>query len=298
MSNSTGIQLDNNSMPLFDWIYALFPSNQCVLLCKIIAFSLILIQAFLINAVSNKYSLLGFKSYIPGLIFIIITANLFQFQYLQAIIVANIFFIISWILIADIFTQPDNLKSIFNSAFFLGIASLFYPFYIYFLVFIFIAIMLNRTITLHDFGILILGFGMVWYFYLSLNYFFFDTLQLKGINIISQMNFNSIMNISSQRIMSYTVLFSILIFITLTLFHYIIISKVFIRRSLQLLFVWIFLCVIVEMLTSASVEIIYSLAIPISVLLSISLSNIKNKWIRESIWIILILLTIINQWRY
>ncbi len=295
ISDSSGADASINSTPIFKILNLSLPIEQCILTCKLIAFLLVLLQAGLINIVINRHRFFGERTLLPGLIFVILIANLSDYQQLHGIFIANIFFILSWWLIASIYDSPDKPKTIFNSAFILALSSLFYPEYSYLLIFIFWAVFLKNVSVFRGILMALFGFCTLWYLYLSMNYILWDSLQFNLIfNKLSMLNldFEEI----TPSMLAYSIFVVTLFAISFTNILFSISGlKTFIRLNLKLLFVWIFVTVVLWLISLVGKEIFYSLAIPASVLFSMYFANSKNKLMSEVLWFLLILLTIFNQ---
>ncbi len=294
-SNTPGIYVEGETSVLYDYVSGILGGADCGIICKLLALAMVFVQAILINAVTNRYRLITNKSFLPGLLYLLLIANMPNLHMLHAILFGNCLIILSWMLVVNIFNQSENNKTVFNAAFILGIASLFYPLHIYFLLLIFAAIWISNTESLRTFIIAIIGFATVWYLYLSINYLLNGSLPLKGINIGFR---NQAFNFSSKTYYFYAlIIFLILLFVgsfPIILSH-ITSNKIFIRRNIQLLFVWLFIAIMLLLISTAHEEIIYELAIPFSIFMTIAFVNIKNRWIREGLWLIFLLITILNQ---
>ncbi len=295
ITDGSGVDVSVNSIPVFKILKLSLQEGRCVLVCKSIAFLLVLLQAVLINVVVNRHRFFGERTLLPGLIFVVLIANLSDYQHLHGIFIANIFCILAWLLISDIYNHSDNHQTIFNSAFILAVASLFYPEYSYFLIVIFVAAFLNHENVLRDIIMAIFGFFTLWYLYFSMNYILWDNFQfdivLRELAMLS-LDFKEIAN--SMLVYSFFIVILFIISFTNVLFG---MSglKTFVRLNLKLLFVWIFVFISLWLINLVSKEIFYSLAIPVAVLFSMNFAGSKNKLMSEVLWFLLILLTILNQ---
>jgi len=292
--DAVGIYFDSDPMPIYNWIYNGLNGASLSLLCKFIAFIIVLLQAIIINGITNQYNLLGFRSYLPGIFFLLITAILPEYQLLHPILFANLFLLIAWERITSISEKSNAFRAFFNAAFFLGLSTLFYPNYIYFFAIIVIAALLNRISHAREFIMIILGFITVWYFYFSLNYIFYSELQLRGTELglgILSANFEKL---DTSQIIFFIYLAFLLLLASFQLSTYISNVKIQIRRNLKLLFIWFMISLSMFIFTKSSLELVYSIAIPISFLFAMFFTNIKNKWLVEIIWVLIIGLTVVN----
>jgi hypothetical protein len=178
--DTPGVYSAPDLTPIYNWMFGgLIDLN---LLSKILAFIIVLLQAIIINGVTNQYNLLGFRSYLPGVFFLLITANFPEYQMVSPLLVANLIFLAVWERLASITEKSNTYKAFFNASVFLGLATLFYPNYLSLVIIVIIGTVLNRVSRPREFVMIILGLLVVWYFYFTINYILFDKLQLAGIN--------------------------------------------------------------------------------------------------------------------
>ncbi len=280
---------------IFEILSQLIGQGKCALLCKVIAFLIVLSQAVFINLISNTLKFFDERTQLPGLVFLIISANLYNYQYLHPILIANMFLILSWWIITSIYNQANNKGTIFNAAFVVALSSLFYPAYTYFMVFILAAVLLNVESRFKDIIMTIFGFVTVWYLYLSLNYIITDSTDLQIFTQDLAVSKFEIGKLSTPMLIFSAYALILFLFSSLYVLFNVAGSKVFVRLNVKLLFVWIILGAVIRILGIASNEIFYSIAIPVSVLFSIYFVNSRNAIVREIFWALLILFTILNN---
>ena len=289
-----GIYYDADPMPIYNWIYS--GLVDLVLLSKILAFLLVMLQVIIINSITNQYNLLGFRSYLPGFFYILVISNFPAYQVLSPLLFANLLFIAAWERVASITEKSNSFKAFFNASFFLGLATLFYPNYIYFIIVFIFGTVLNRISSPREFIMIILGFITVWYFYFTINYILFDVLQMQGIELKYELLNKSFLNLSPGQLIFFVFAVLFLFMASLQLSTYVSNLKIQIRRNLKILFIWFLVSLFVFIFTKSSLELIYVCAIPLASLFAIYLSNIKRKWMPEVIWLLIVGITIINQY--
>ncbi len=295
LSEDKTLILNTDKSPLLQILSASTAKSNLNLTFKITAILLIFTQAMLINFVSNQYHFLGKTSFMPGMIFIILTANLYNYQYLHGILVANIFFIIAWWLVADIYNHTTDNRTVFNASLLLSAASLFYLSYTYFLIFLMVAVLFNVKSNLKDVMMIVLGFLTVWYIYFGLSYVISNNVNFSEI-------INDLTDVSAHlgdikcSMLAFSIYITLLSVIGIsTIILNLSLKKVFIRLNIRLLIVWVLTGMLIWLTDLSSKEIFYSIAIPLSVLLSIYFTDMKNKFMREVFWLLFISMTIINQ---
>lgn len=293
--DTAGIYFDPDPMPIYQWIYSGIGGPNLALLCKILGFVMVILQAILLNSITNQSNLLGFRSYLPGLFFVIITANFQEFQMLHPILFANLFFLIAWERISNIIEKSNAVTAYFNSAFFIGIASLFYPNYAYFLLIIALSASLNRISHLREFTMIAMGFITVWYFYLTIYFIFYNEFTFSGIDLNFSFGLDALKSLKPEQLFFLSYVGFILSLASFNLSLYMSNVKIQIRRNLKFLFSWFLAGLLLFIFTQSGIEVIYVIAAPISMLFAIFFLNIKNKWLPELAWFIIIGLTLINQ---
>ncbi|MCG8329852.1 MAG: hypothetical protein MI974_19305 [Chitinophagales bacterium] len=128
---------------LSDWVYQWIGSDTTIAL--ITAMVLLLIQAFYINFLISEHRLADEISLFPGLFYILISSALPEFNYLSPTLMANTFFIIAFGEVLATYKKVQAADRIYNTGFWIGVASLFYPSYIVLLIFVFAGLSLLRA---------------------------------------------------------------------------------------------------------------------------------------------------------
>ncbi len=290
-----GIYIDPSPMPIYGWIVGLLGSPQLNILCKLLAFLLVLFQAILINGITNQYNLLGFRGYLPGIFFILINSTFTDYQILHPILFSNLLLLFAWERVIRAYEKANTFEAYFNASFLIGLASLFYPNYTYFLIILMLSVGMNRVGHLREFAMVFVGFIAVWYFYLGIYYVFTSSIQFSGLGNDFSFSFPkySKILISQKIILIYCGI--LLLIASLQLGGYISNLKIPMRRNLKFLFLWFWLGISILLFTKSSIEIIYIVSIPTAVLFSMFFVNFKKVWVRETLWISFILLIILNQ---
>jgi hypothetical protein len=294
-SKIPGIYIDKNPMPVYSWIVELIGSSGLAILCKFLAFTLILLQGLLYNGIINQYNLLGTRSYLPGIIYLIITANFPENQILHPIYFSTLLLILSWNRLINIDLDQNTLASYFNASLLLGISTIFYPNYIYFIIIVFASTSLNRPPSVREFIMIVTGFVSVWYFYFSLFFIFTNHFNFSGLENDFYFGTAKLSEFRTGQIIFLIYFAVLLIFASVKSSRIISNQKIQTRRNQKILFLWFLLGFAIYIFTNSKLELIYLLAIPISFLFSLLFSDNKNLWIKEIAFDLLIGITIINQ---
>lgn len=292
--DTPGVYYDPDPMPIYNWIYNYL--TEFTLLSKIIAFILVLFQGIIINGVTNQYNLLGFRSYLPGIFFITISANIPEHQTFHPVLIANILFLAAWERISSITEKSNTFKAYFNAAFYVSLAALFYPNYLFLILVVLISTSLNRVSKPREFIMLIFGFVTVWYFYFTINYLLYNELLLNGIELSYSFASAPFEHFKFGQIIFFIYLIALIVLASFQASTFVSNLKIQIRRNLKILFIWFTISALVFLFTPSSTELIYTSAIPVSFLIAIFMANLRSKWFPEVIWVLFFGVTIINQY--
>lgn len=160
--------LVSHPMPLFELLTKPLLSHPAI--AGLIAFLLILFQAFLFNFILEKFEFSGKPTYMPALLYIVFTSFSPALLCLHPGLIANIFVLLALNCILGTYRKPNVLATCFEAGFFIALASLFYFPAFLCLLFIFIAINVLRTFSGREWIIALLGF-LLPYLYVFCYYF-------------------------------------------------------------------------------------------------------------------------------
>lgn len=291
---NSGIYIDQNPLPLYGLIMELFVSLDYPFLNKLIALLFILFQAILIASINNHFNLLGYRSYLPSLIFVLVTINFTQYQLLHPILFANSLFLIAWIKIKKAHGKQKALTNYFDASLLIGLASLFYFNIIYLILILWINTLISRPGSFKELSIALFGPIIIWYLFFSFYFITYNT----SYNIFDLFSFDpgfsdfTSLSITNQ----ITVLFFLILIVmaSFALFRYYSSLNINIRKNLKLFFYLFTLGHLIIFFTNSSLELIYMIAVPVSLFLSLFLVNLKSKLFGDIFFILMFLITIAN----
>jgi len=137
---------------------------------------ILFIQAFLINELAMKHRLFNETTLLPGLFYLLLTSILQDFFPLSAILLGNLFLIIALDALMSTYKRPKSAGAIFNTGFWIGLASLFYSSFVFFLILIFLGLGILRNFIFKERLMLLCGF-FVPFLFMSTWYFWQDGLE-------------------------------------------------------------------------------------------------------------------------
>ena len=149
----------------------LFSNNQYIL--SGITFLIALFTGFLLNGYSIENGISGKVSTLVLAIYILLSASQADIIVSSPIFWVNLLMIFVWSNLNNIPNSNRGLALIFNAAFLVGLVSLFYFQFIFFVLLIFTAIIVHRVVSIR--GLLVTVTGVVApYFFLLVWLFFID----------------------------------------------------------------------------------------------------------------------------
>lgn len=153
---------------LYQMLLSVLPKEPIVL--GSIGVFLLFMQAFLLNFMEYTYRLDREMHLFPGVFYLLFTAYSTSFSVLSPIHFANLFLFLALFELMGLLKKAEVTGGIFNIGFLLGIAGLFYPTYLVFIVFAFIALNIVRTFNIRERIIILTGVLVLYYLSGSLAY--------------------------------------------------------------------------------------------------------------------------------
>lgn len=142
------------------------PGKSNALVCSVIAFALVYLQALLINYVVNEQKMTNRQTFLPAMSYLLITSLVPEWNYLSAALLTNTFILWAFIKSFRLYNTEAASGLIFNIGLLLGISSFFYFPSITFLICILLALLILRSFRVNQFILLLLGITTPFYFYI------------------------------------------------------------------------------------------------------------------------------------
>jgi len=283
---------DNLPMPLYKWIVDLLNNYHWILVvCSLLLTSLL---AYLMVHINTKYIFIDTRTYLPTISFILLASSFAELQQLNSAIISAICFYFAIDRIFDSYRKNDILSNAFDSAFLISTGSLFYFNMVYYFPMIWIALVILNKLSWRIILVSFLGLLLPYFF---IAFYFFYNEKLDNLVEIIAMNLNFIhfyenLNISHLIYISFLVFF--ILASAISFYAGINTKKISIRKYYNVLF-WFVLFSIIIFLFASSIEILLIMAIPLSLIFSNYLIQIKNEWWSKTIFMVWIILLIYNQ---
>ena len=196
---------------------------------RITVLLLLAIQVALGNQMVNRYRLADASTVFPGLFIILLSCYSPYFLFLSTFHFVNTLLILILYILLGTYNQPKSADHIFNAGLLTGIAFLFFPPTIYFILFIFIALSILRTYSIKERIMVVCGF-IVPPFFAGIYYYWQNSFDL-----FYKLQFTGIFNIPTFTVtpFEYINLLLYFVFICLVLFLIFSYNKIAYRKIIQ-----------------------------------------------------------------
>lgn len=286
---------ETEPMPLYGLLKLVIGNNH--FLGVLFSFSMVALMAFLLVNFNTTVLFINERTFLPALIYVLISGLFPQYQLLNPVLPASLFLMLAVIRIMDGYRKPGVAFNFFDAGILIGTGSFFYANLIWFGLLVLIGIVLLRTGNLKEIAISILGlitpYLLAFGFYYIIGKDLVSLLWLIGENLFGKTEdfLFSRLNIIALIIASLLILISI-IFLVMSLN-----TKKIKSRKIFSLLVWVFLISlgIYFFLPSGSVEIVWLISIPVSYFLAYYFVFVKKKLVPEIFFSALFVIVIVIQ---
>lgn len=277
------------------WVYE--QTGYQGLIPAILTIILLLVHAILINTMVSNNRLASVVSLFPGLFYILIASSLPDFLSFSPIHIANTFYILALWALMGTYKQPTCADRIFNIGMWLGIASLFYPLYLFFFLVAFIGLNILRAYKIREWLMVVSGIAVP-YILVAVYCFWKDSL-----DVFIKLQFEEpfqLFNFANQSGWEHWVglaFFAFLILIALGSFGlYNFKMQLQVQKKISVLY-WALLIsgLSVFIQKGAGTEHLLVAAVPLGIMLSFNFINMSARWAEM---LHLVLLVLILCWQY
>lgn len=119
---------------------------------------IVIVQAFMINKLNAKYYILRVNSYLPGILFIIITGCLLPLHRVHPLLFSNIFLLMAIDEVLSSLRKEKTLDNYFNAGFYLFIGSMLYRGMAFYLIILYVGLVILRPFNRREWFMPLLGF--------------------------------------------------------------------------------------------------------------------------------------------
>jgi hypothetical protein len=148
-------QYYQNPMPLYNLLRMLLGENA--LYGVIFSFVLVLLMSFLIVNFNTSHFFINERTFLPGVIYILLTGLFPHYQLLNPVLPASLFLLLAIRRIMDAYRISGTAFNFFDASLLIGTGSLFYANLLWFALIAIIGIAILRTGNLKELIILVIG---------------------------------------------------------------------------------------------------------------------------------------------
>lgn len=149
---------------LYQWLLSLLPPGNSALYSAS-AFTLLYIQALMINYMVNQYRLIIKATYLPAMAYLLLTSLLPEWNYLSSPLLANTFIIWMFIYLFRLYNSNNAKAQVYNIGLVTGITSYIYFPSAAFIVCILLGLMILKPFRFNEVILLFLGCLTPYYFH-------------------------------------------------------------------------------------------------------------------------------------
>jgi hypothetical protein len=276
---------DTNPMPLYGLLKQIIGNNA--LYGEIISFVLVMLMSFLIVNFNTSHFFINERTFLPAVIYILLTGLFPQYQLLNPVLPASM----------DAYRIQGTAFNFFDASLLIGTGSLFYANLIWFALLAIIGIAILRTGNIKE--LIISLIGLITPALLTVGVYYAlgkDISSLPGIlysNLFAETEEYSL----SPLILTLIIIVGLIVLVSLIhLFSLLNSKKIKARKTFtELIWSLVISLAVYFALPSASVELIYLAAIPISYILAHYIIFTRKKLFPEIFFAVLFLIVIFMQ---
>jgi hypothetical protein len=292
------LYFDLDPMPLYGVLSSIIGTNPL----PGIIFTLLLVglMAFLIVNLNTYLFFINERTFLPAVIFILLSGLFPQYQVLNPAIFGAMFLMLAIRRIMETYRVSGTAFQFFDAGIFIGIGSLFYANLIWFGIILVAGVIMLRAISLKE--IIISFIGILTPFVITFAVYYLLGKDLNELwDIILYNLFGRTGNFEFSKLTIVTLVFTGLLTLRSLTFLFMVINtkKIQARKTFSIL-MWIMMISlgIFFFLPSVSVEIVWITGIPVSYFLAHYFVFVKKKLMPEIIFTVLFLLIIVIQVLY
>lgn len=277
----SGSGFNINPMPLYGLLISV--TNFSPFLSVVIAFLFMLLLSFLMVNLNTSIFFISERTFLPAVIFILLTSFFPDYQILNPVLPASVFLILGFRRIMDSYKVMDTAFSFFDAGMLFGIGTLFYANLIWFSILLVVGIAVLRTGNIKEIIISILG--LVTPVFILYGFFYVTGKDMHS--LVSAVTFNLFGKVTNYDFPVVTIVALILsgVVILVSVSHLmtgINAKKIKSRKTFVLLFWVFFIALTIYMVfPSVSVEISWLLAMPATYFFSHYIVFSRRKTIPE-----------------
>jgi hypothetical protein len=291
-------------MPLYTLFYDFFHYFRLEIISRILAFLLMIFQAFYLVKLNLKHSIIEERTYLPAIFFIILSSSFIPIQRLHPIFLSNIFLLFTLDCIFSSQKKESAITDYFNASLLISIGSLFYLNLFFYIFLVWGSLLIIRPFRWREWVITLIGLLLPYILTECFYYLFQNDLKGFGYTIALNLlfdNFPKFFNFSYiYSNLCYYIFYGFITLLIIFASRFLLIDYKYRKvtsRNCLIVNLWLFVIttVIFYLIPSASLELLLVYAIPVSFIISNYLISSKKIWISDIIMLIIFGLLIYIQ---
>ena len=267
---------------------------------KIISSLIIFINAFYINNIVDKYRLIEERSFLPGLIYVVLSFSVYQNLSLNAVLIGNFFTCLGFSSLLKMgLEQADVVGKSFGAGIYLGLAFITEQMFILYLIVGLIALQYFSSRGLKGYVNLVLGFTFppmllfMWYLFFGNQDSFFEYFVTKYF-----------FNMKGEHLISFSTYLPWLIFSITFLILFIgkrssLSFKNYVSKSHQLFIFWLLIGGAYLFFTKDwQLSNVYVFVAPLSFIMAFYLINLRKNWMKEVYFLLIIAFAVVFNFQF
>jgi hypothetical protein len=284
----------SDQMPLFSLVYNFLQKNQA--LSDIVSFFMILISAFLINRLNLKFILIPERSYLPSIFYVLLVSSFYKTQTLNPALFSSFFLLLAVERLLDSYKLEHLAYNIFDAALLIGLGSLFHFTVIFFVAYIWAALLILRPFYWREWLYSVLGIIVPYIFLFGIYFVIRIPFEKIWEPILYNFKESNHLKLHYGYLIQFGYFTLVMIIASIHMMQVLSSIKILARRAFNMFLFFFLLSVAIPLIIpAASFEWIYVTAIPISFLLSHYFSSVRSNRVNELLFDLIIFIMIAVQ---
>lgn len=158
------------NISIYRWIDHL--SEDTGLLARFTGLASLLLMASLVIQLNTKFLFVGQRSYLPGILFLLLSLLFYKTQHFHPIFWAGILLLLALDRLISTYRYDNLSYQVFDAAFLIGLAATFYPPLFFLLLFLLLTLPILRPFYWREWVMVFIGMAIPFYFTFAILYLF------------------------------------------------------------------------------------------------------------------------------
>ncbi|MGC8802702.1 MAG: hypothetical protein ACP5PS_02870 [Bacteroidales bacterium] len=288
------------AISIYRWLYDL--SKSTGLLIRLTGLVSLLLMASLVIQLNTKYLFIGQRSYLPGILFLLLSLLIHHSQNFHPVLWAGILLLFAIDRLLGTYRYDSLSYRVFDAAFFIGLSAVFYPPLFFLLLFCLLILPILRPFYWREWLLVLLGMALPFYFTFALLYLldkpesshFF----LEYINLLT-FRCEGLKNTTTGSLVVFYYVIFILLLSVFSLLRNMGSIKILARKSYYLFFLLIIhLLLLYGLVPQVGREIFILMAIPVSYVIAFYFQTGRHSRFKLILFNLLVLTIILIRYVY